>query len=164
MGLSVATRHGLTDKQAAFIRHFVLTGDKIVAVRAAGYDSGDNPQAAAYDLLRSPQVMAALRLELARALQESAVLAFGVVHHIAKDEKMPAKVRLDAAKTLLDRAGHVAPRARAETGIDLPLNEMSVNELRDLADKLDSELASRAKDVSPANPAAIEDQAADLIG
>ena len=53
-----------------------------------------------------------------------------------------------AAKTLLDRAGHIAPRANDNAGQDRPLNEMTRAELHALLARLESELASCAKPVA----------------
>lgn len=46
---------------------------------------------------------------------------------------MPPKFRLEAAKTLLDRGGHIAPKARDDSvRQEKGLNEMSTEELRAL--------------------------------
>jgi hypothetical protein len=67
---------------------------------------------------------------------------------------------VDAAKTLLDRAGHIAPRAIVDKAThELSLHELSLGDLRQLAEKLEGEIAGRAKDISdaPAETQAIEE-------
>jgi hypothetical protein len=74
-----------------------------------------------------------------------------VLQHL-RDNAASEKVRAEAARTLLHRAGLIAPRAAApETKRDLSLHEMSIDDLRDLAGKLEADLSGRAKDVSSAN-------------
>ena len=79
-----------------------------------------------------------------------------------QNETVSPKVRLDGAKILLERAGHVAPRPTlpADTG-ETPLHEMTTDELRALAGRLEDEIAGRAKVVPGAMaPAA----SVDLVG
>lgn len=55
------------------------------------------------------------------------------------------KVQLLAINSWLDRAGVIPPKAQTERGADIQLAEMTVTELRRLADTLDGEIAERAK-------------------
>jgi hypothetical protein len=59
------------------------------------------------------------------------------------------RVRLEASKAWLDRAGLVAPAPPKEDKnmVEKPLHEMTLEELRALADKLEGELAGRATPV-----------------
>lgn len=72
------------------------------------------------------------------------------------------KVALGAITDWLDRAGVIPPKAQTERNADIQLAEMTVTELRRLADTLDGEIAERAKVVpstladTPAAPS-IED-------
>lgn len=86
--------------------------------------------------------------ELVAALDAGAPEALAVVQTLMKDTKVSAKVRADIGFKWLDRAGYVAPRAAAPKGLDIPLHEMSVNDLRDLAAQLGAEIADRAMVVS----------------
>jgi hypothetical protein len=58
---------------------------------------------------------------------------------------------------LLDRSGHVAPKAKDDS-VDRAkaLNEMSTEELRATADRLANEIANRARPVLGASEAPIE--------
>jgi alkylation response protein AidB-like acyl-CoA dehydrogenase len=91
-------------------------------------------------------------------------MALRVVEELARGEAVSMKVRLDAAKTLLDRAGHVPPRAAANDirKIEMPLNEMSVEELKSLATRLEEELVDRAIVVSSVTGLPVE-QLVDLM-
>ena len=89
--------------------------------------------------------------ELIAALDAGAPNALRIVQGLLEDPKVSAKVRADIGFKWLDRAGYVAPRAAAPKGIDIPLHEMSVTDLRDLAQQLGAEIAERATLVSAPN-------------
>jgi hypothetical protein len=131
----------------------IETGDAPTAAQLAGFL--DRPSKEAWRLLRIPHVLAAVNAAVQIALAEDATLARNLLRRYVKDESMHPKIRLDAAKTLLDRAGHIAPKAReAGGGHDKPLHEMSIDELRALVDRYEAELGGRAKLVSPEGPSA----------
>jgi hypothetical protein len=138
----------LTDMQAAFVRETVKGRLPDDAARAAGYNM-THPDIA-YRLLQNPGVALAIRFEVNRLLTVEALpLAYNVLKDLAKDPKVPPAVRRACARDLIDRAGFVAPKAQAFEGQgEKPLSEMSSEELRALVDKLESELAGRAVDVS----------------
>ena len=109
----------LTGKQSDFVLH--LVGDGETQTRSAELAKYADPGSAAYHLMRNPRVLAAIRAETTRQLggelASSAVeylrqvLAFD---HTTADGELDAKVgklKLDAAKTILDRAGYVTPKA-----------------------------------------------------
>lgn len=162
-GKGLATQFQLTERQGAFVAAYAKSSLGTASAIEAGYA----PEWAAVEanrLLRLPIVSAALQFEVRRRITVLAPMALGVLEHLARNEQVADKVRLDAAKTLLDRAGHIAPRAKADSmGADLPLNEMTTAELRSLADKLEGEIAGRAKPVNAANAAPAPDQAVDLL-
>ena len=142
----IATRQ-LTDKQTAFVAALIETGDAPTAAELAGFL--DRPSKEAWRLLRIPHVLAAVNAAVQIALAEDAPLARNLLRQYVKDPSMHPKIRLDAAKTLLDRAGHIAPKAKdPSAGHDKPLHEMSLEELRALVDRYEAELTGRAKLVS----------------
>jgi hypothetical protein len=164
MSKELAAKYELTEMQAAFVRHVSEGVEPNQAVTLAGYGTS-NIYSRAHELLRSPHVLAAIHLDVRRRLVSGAPIALAVIERLVKDESTPPKIRLDAAKTLLDRAGHIAPRAILDKGTqELALHELSLSELRSLADRLEGELAGRAKDVSGANAAPAETQAAEVNG
>lgn len=105
------------------------------------------------------EIVAAAPLALKTALellQDTRISAFGT-------PLVSAKVKQDIAFKILDRAGHVAPRAPEAKARDLPLHEMSVDELRDLARELGAEIAERAKPVDVPNAPQTDNQAVDSL-
>jgi hypothetical protein len=149
----------LSERQAEFVRAFVATGDAHLAGLSAGY-APSTARNAGSQLLESATVIMAIveaaRLRLARG----APIALNTVEHLMKNAASE-RVRLEASKAWLDRAGLVAPRPPDErNSIEPPLHEMTIEELQAKVMQMDSEIAKRAKDITP--PAS--DPAADLIG
>jgi hypothetical protein len=145
---SVITKQnsGLNEAQEAFVANYVRLSDLPMAVAAAGVvlETGRR-------WLRQPEVLLAVHIEVAKRLQASAPIAVRVLEDIFTDTTVSARVRVDAAKAVLDRAGYAPPRAAPPVhGPQLTLTEMSLGELRALAATLEGELSSRAKDVTPA--------------
>ena len=142
MGFKALTpldRYGLTEKQASLISGICRGLDQMTAATVAGYAVSSAQQVS--QTLRLPHVRAALNDELARVLQqEAAPLALSVLLKITKDETTGARVRVDAAKILLDRAGF-APRPGGASEVDKTLSEMSPAELRAFIDKQEQEIA-----------------------
>jgi hypothetical protein len=164
MSNGLATNYKLTEMQAAFVRHVSEGVEPNQAVTLVGYGTS-NIYSRAHELLRAPNVLIAIHTEVRRKLVAGAPIALSVIERLVKDETTPPKIRLDAAKTLLDRAGHIAPRAIVDKAThELALHELSIGELRQLADKLEGELSGRARNVSGPNAAPAETQAADVIG
>ena len=127
----------LTTQQASFVAHFTSDpgsiGNGSEACRRAGY-SEKSAGELSYQLLRKPHVLAAI--DKANRDQLSGALATKAVHvlrSIIEDEKAPAKIRLDAAKTVLDRIGVIAPKAKEppkESDDPLGLSDLSTEELK----------------------------------
>lgn len=127
--------------------------DKTLAAERAGY-AADSAQTEAHRLLQQPHILAGVQIMIAKRLASGAPMALNVLQELIQNPAMHPKLRLDAAKDWLNRAGHIAPKAVAagQAG-DVPLNEMTMTDLRALADKLEGEIAGRAKDVSSAKRA-----------
>ena len=151
----------LDDRQRAFVAAILDGKDPRSAARDVGYS-----ESSGYRLTTTPKIQAALRAELVRRMAtEGLPLAYSVLVQILRDENAPARVRVDAAKTVLDRGGMPAQRAIAakETG-EKSLSEMTTDELRNMVDKLESALSERAKPIDSdrsARPA--DDQAPDFL-
>ena len=105
----------LNDQQQAFVTAFTsdpgAIGNASEAARRAGY-SEKSARDIGRQLLAKPHVRAAVeeanRAQLGGALASKAV---AVLASIIDDETAAPKLRLDAAKTVLDRAGYIAPKA-----------------------------------------------------
>ena len=140
MTLPLATQYGVSEKAMAFVARLSELGD----IKAAANRSGVS-ETHAYNLIRLPQVQAALTTEVRRKLAIGGALGVRVLLELA-EKGQSERVRADCAKALVDRAGFVAPRAAAPgSGIDKTLNEMSIDELKDLAGKLEDEISGRAR-------------------
>lgn len=70
------------------------------------------------------------------------------------------RVRLDAAKAICDRAG-LLPGRDSDTRLDANLAEVPVAQLRRIADRLESEIADRAKLIE-AKPADYAEQVIEI--
>lgn len=122
--------NGLTEKQNSFVQYLVSGVPQGKAAKLAGYVS---PDQSAYRLVRDPGVQEAIRAESAKVLMSDGVpnaLAFMVKAPL--NEKLPGAVRFQAAKWVLENAGHGLAAQRAQLGLpdfDKPLSEMSVAEL-----------------------------------
>ena len=96
----------LTDQQEAFAVAFVSgNGNAAEAARQAGY-SPNAARVAAYKLMRNPRVTRLIREEQHRLLGgRLASLALNTLEQVMLDPEAPYGARVDAAKTVLDRAG-----------------------------------------------------------
>lgn len=121
------------DQQRAFAEAYVLgNGNATQAAIAAGYSPISARQTASR-LLHTPHVQEAIRRAQAHALRgRLASKALGVLEKILDDDGAPAGVRVDAAKTVLDRAGFAAARSpEADALVEKSLHEMTGAELED---------------------------------
>jgi hypothetical protein len=154
----------LNEMERAFVRRLAEIGDPRTAILDAGY-LGERPDRAANNLLATPHILKAVQTAVRGRLVNEGPNSIRVLVELRDNPEISPKVRADCAKTLLDRAGHVAPRATIDRNqTDKPLHELSTDELRAMADRLEGELAERAKPVISAAPAPIETNETDLIG
>lgn len=120
-----------TDLQQAFVVEYVANGG--IATKAAarvGYSQQSARQIAS-QLLNKPHIQEAIRREQRKRLYGLGSKAMSVLESILYDDAAPAGVRLDAAKTVLDRCGLTAETARAEQmQASKPLEEMTAIELQ----------------------------------
>lgn len=144
--------YDLSEQQRTLVRLIVNEGKRPEeAAELAGY----HPKSV-YKTMRLPAVAAAIsesiQLDLAVV---GAPLAYRVAKSLLQDASVSARVRADLSIKVLDRAGHIAPSRKDSSSPQKALSEMSRDELamfieRNQAeiDKVEGELASRAKDVS----------------
>lgn len=127
----------VTDQQQAFVNHFTNTPGAIGNASAAAKLAGYSPNCLGEigrQLLEKPHVRKAIDAANRRLI--SGTLATKAVHlleRVIDDEAAPLKVRVEAAKTVLDRAGivplSVTERERAGNQDKKPLSEMTIEEL-----------------------------------
>lgn len=125
---------GLTVQQRAFVNAYVKNGGNLTeAATVAGYAE---PRVYGWQLVRLAHIQAAIHQARSVDISELAVLGLGRVRSILGaaellDNAAGARVVLDAAKFVVNLAGHVPPKA-AETdddGLDKPMHEMTIAEL-----------------------------------
>lgn len=146
---------------SAFLDALVSGADPAAAWKGCGLP-GDAKNGEAEALLKQPIILREFHSRVRAALQVDAGAARRVLLEIMHDPEASKAVRVKAADIVLSRAGVSAPKDGAGAG-DTPLNEMSTEQLRAVADKLETEIAARAQDVSgPAKDAKLA-QVDDLI-
>lgn len=112
----------LTPQQADFVLHYTSTPDAIgnaaEAARRAGY-SETSARELGRQLLDKPHVRTAVDEANRRAVSgRLTTKAVALLERVIEDESAPLKVRVDAAKAVLDRAGWTAGRTGPERGGD----------------------------------------------
>lgn len=122
-----------TALQDKFITHIVYDGvSGAEAARKAGFSHVSARQTAS-QLLATPHIQAAIRNEQYKKLNGTlASKAIKTLEAIMDDPASPAGARVDCAKTILDRAGLIAPRVAPTSPFDnKPVHEMNRQELED---------------------------------
>lgn len=126
----VSTTHGLTTKQAEFVRLYAGGMTQTKAAEQAGYT---NPNTDGYRLLQTRSVIDAINREAAHQLETEGVRkATAFMIRAVDDPKLTGAVRIQAAKWVLENAGHGLAAQRAALGLpdtDKPLADMSITEL-----------------------------------
>jgi phage terminase small subunit len=144
------TAHHLTDQQRAFAACYV-TGETAGVGGASAAAAGYAPNSArqeAYRLLRHDGVRAEIDRLTREAIGDHAVAAVNLLGRVIQDEKAPIKARVDAAKTILDRAGYIAPKAaEPEDNRPRPVAEMSLAELQAVYDRLQKDIAETEREL-----------------
>lgn len=118
-----------TERQQIFMNEYLEGRTQTEAARRAGYKQ---PEQQAWNLLRVPKIAAYIRAEQARKLATDGVrVGINTLLSIAQDEAAPKAARVQAANSLLDRAGLTARVAEAAQGLhERPLSEMTIHELQ----------------------------------
>jgi len=122
----------LTAAQRNFCTAYVRTGGN---AKAAAIEAGYSPRwarRAAGELLQNDRVIEGIHRERARLIQgKGATVAAGTLLELAGDDATPANVRYQAARYLMECAGHGPQNAKENNDLsrDKPLSEMTVEEL-----------------------------------
>lgn len=159
---SSSNRGDLTEKQAAFVLAFTseagTVGNGAESARRAGY-APKHVRVQAQQLLALPHVKTAIDAANRAALSgRISTKSIALLERVVDDEAQPMKLRVEAAKTVLDRGGFGPPTA-SERNADAGergggrklLNELSPEEL-------DARIAAflAAGHVGPGNAKTIE--------
>lgn len=122
---------GLTAKQTKFVAAYIANGGNANgAAMAAGYAVAESE---GWRLSQNPAVQAAIHKARQTKLSNLATAGLGYIEDLlnGKEEANP-RIKLDAAKFVINLAGHVAPKAGDVVEEDAkPLEEMSIQELED---------------------------------
>ena len=103
--VAVASRFGLTERQAEFVRFFVDSGGRgAEAARRAGY-SARSAAGIAYDLRQNPRILERIEAVTRELLGAHAPLAVHTLLNVMQDKEANAMARVRASEVLLDRAG-----------------------------------------------------------
>lgn len=95
----------LTEKQMAFVEHYVSSGGKVgIAATKAGYAGREQGSR----LLRDPKIIKIIQQRMMDAIGVHAVKALATVAKLSQSARSDY-VRLEAARDLLDRAGYKPP-------------------------------------------------------
>lgn len=134
----------LTEKQRTYV-DLVATGvERHRAAALAGYAAGSN---ALVSFETNSKIQSAIAALTAARLQSAAPAALALIEKFVRDDAMAPKIRLDAAKDLLNRAGYLPPRQADATANGKSQNEMTSEELRAMIQQHEQVLAERAKPV-----------------
>jgi hypothetical protein len=143
-----ASMQPLNEQQRSFATFYVsdpdAAGNGTASAIAAGY-APDCAKQTAYRLLRHDGVHAEVDRLTREALGDHATAALGLLGRAVRDEQAPLKVRVDACKTILDRAGFIPPKAAdAPRPPSKPTERLSLAELDVMMVELRAEIAAKA--------------------
>lgn len=143
MGNNLPHRAELSDKQRAFVIECAKGTPATVAATMAGYSI---PEQAAYNLKANATVQAAIAAEVRRFLiSEAAPAAIHLMYEFMVDKDLDKKLRLACAKTVADRAGFIAPKAKDASSLEnKSLVDMTAEEMREMASRIQKELSDRS--------------------
>ena len=122
----------LTNAQRTFAAAYARTGGN---ARAAAIEAGYSPKGArdtAAELLRNDRVLQAVHRERVRLIQgKGAAVGLDTMLELASDRDTPSNVQFQAARYLMECAGHGPQNAKENNDLqqDKPLSEMTVEEL-----------------------------------
>jgi short-subunit dehydrogenase involved in D-alanine esterification of teichoic acids len=129
--------NNFTQKQQSLINNLASGMAVNAAMKASGYSNTTRASVAI-----TPAMQAHLRQLMVEKLAAMAPAALVVLNDLMDDEDASPKIRLDAAKTILDRAGFVPPKASdAPTVGEKSLHEMSRDELAARVRQIQGEIA-----------------------
>jgi hypothetical protein len=146
---------GLSAQQEKFVEQLVIGNTQTEAARIAGYQF---PDQAAYRLVRLPKIAREIRdRSEALLLTRGAVVGVNTLIKIAENEKAPAAARVQAANSLLDRAGIGKKETKSANSLSTkPIGEMDLSEL-DAFIKAGTEALNRQRSNKTAEDAQIID-------
>jgi hypothetical protein len=135
----------LADRQLEMLYYYVSGHDKATACRMAGY-----PETASWTLFNRPKMREAIPLVIdAFLIEDASPAALRALYRIVSDDKSPAGVRVQAANSILDRAGFNAKRHENKGELHKDMSQMSAVEIEEQIRKLQQAIDDRLRDVTP---------------
>ena len=117
----------LNEQQQKFVHYLSLGNNQKSAAQLAGYSG---PEHAAYRLLLNPFIRKAVHDARVSRLTGTACQALNVMTDLL--ESPSHVVQFQAARWILESAGHVAPKSLAQANDTKPLSEMTEDELAEI--------------------------------
>ena len=146
-------------------RFVTATCNGLSELDAGKYAGYADPHSDGHSVSRLPHVIAAVQAELRRRLvMRAAPAALKFLEESCSSSGKVDRGRLDAAKSVLDRAGLSAPRAAGEKAPG-EFGDMSVSQLKEFVARVNGVLADRAKVIDNVpDPAPNGAQDVDIFG
>jgi len=151
MSTALGPQKALDLRQAEFARRFAESGDPRKAAIEAGFPPA-KAESIGRELLDRPNIALGIARAARPRLMRSLPMALTTLDYLA-EKAFSERVRLEAAKAIVDRCGLVPPKPHTEREGDIPLHEMTLEELQakiaGWMAQAENDRASRAKDISP---------------
>jgi len=126
----------VSEQQMAFIEAYVANGgNAMIAAKSAGYDPSNGSA-----LLKNHKVREAIEIYRDTDIKtKGATKAWAVMNRLLDDPATPAQVQFQAARWTLEASGHGLSAVAAALAVGnrgkKDLQDMSVSELQDIADR-----------------------------
>lgn len=154
---AISEARGLSERQDKFVDMVVSGLNPTEAARVAQYN---HPKQDAWRLLQLPKIQREIRDRSTALLDtKGAVVGVNTLIKIAENEKAPAAARVQAANSLLDRAGIGKKDSKSQGLGDKSISEMGLAEL-DAFIRAGSEALARERAKKDATDATIIDATA----
>src|SRR5258706_2191075 len=151
---AIAPMKALDLREAEFARRYAEHGQVRKAALEAGYPRAD-AEATGNKLLDRTDISLGIARAARPRLMRSLPLALTTLDYLC-EKSTSERVRLEAAKAIVDRCGLVPPKPQSEREGDVPLHEMTLEELQSKISgwlvQAENDRASLAKDITPASP------------
>lgn len=148
----------LNHMEQEFVKHMAARNDKEYAATKAGYK---HPAITGWKMMQKPHIQEATFAQVQRFLKDQgAAIGVYTLAELAIDEKIPAGVRRAAASDLAKLSGVGVEEASAGK----ELHEMSLDELRANASKLERQRDAMLKAIGDQAKPVIEQAKEDVFG
>lgn len=143
--MPTGVRSRLPAQVLQFLEEFAVSGNREAAAESVGV----HPRVAerfAREVFDHPGARDAFDQIMRQRFAQAGPIAMNLLLEIATDPQVSARVRVEAAKTLLDRSGFSA-KALSAPAAPKDLHELTREELLRVVEQGEGELAARAKQI-----------------